>query len=166
MNSFAPDSESTVRVRIFDTTLYQVVKTSAFYHPVHQGQGLLNLETVAFLIENESLGKKMLFDGGSPKDFHKFHPAVRQKMDEILVGVSIDKDPDEILIEAGVPLESVDGMIWSHWHFDHHGAPENFPKSTEIVVGPGFKDMFLPGFPTRPTSLLPESYFKLVNYLI
>ncbi|KAF7547021.1 hypothetical protein G7046_g9138 [Stylonectria norvegica] len=81
-------------------------------------------------------------------------------MDEILFSMIVDKDVDEILVESGIPLESVDSMIWSHWHFDHHGAPDKFPNKVEIVVGPGFKDLFLPGFPTRPDSILPDIYFK------
>lgn len=45
----------------------------------------------------------------------------------------------------------------SHWHWDHIGDPSTFPKTTDLVVGPGFKDQFLPGAPTNPESPLRES---------
>lgn len=38
----------------------------------------------------------------------------------------------------------------SHYHFDHTGDPTTFPSSTEVVVGPGFKEALFPGYPTKP----------------
>ena len=40
----------------------------------------------------------------------------------------------------------------SHWHWDHCGDASQFPNSAEIVVGPGFKENFLPGYPVNPNS--------------
>jgi glyoxylase-like metal-dependent hydrolase (beta-lactamase superfamily II) len=37
---------------------------------------------------------------------------------------------------------------YSHSHFDHIGDMTTFPVSTELVVGPGFAEKWLPGFPT------------------
>ena len=48
----------------------------------------------------------------------------------------------------------------SHWHYDHIGDPSTFPASTELVVGPGFKEAFLPGWPARPDSPVRESDYK------
>lgn len=91
-----------------------------------------------------------------------FHPGVLKKMDEILFSISCEKDVHEILPEAGIALDSIDSMIWSHWHWDHHGAPEKFPRSVKIVVGPGFKEMFMPGFPTNPNAIMADAYFEYV----
>ena len=33
---------------------------------------------------------------------------------------------------------------------DHTGDPSTFPGSTDLIVGPGFKEAFVPGFPTKP----------------
>jgi metal-dependent hydrolase (beta-lactamase superfamily II) len=155
-----PKSENTVRVRAIDTTCDTVVDARAFIQPVHKGHETLNLPTLAFLVENEKLGKKVLFDCGSRKDFSKFAPGVLKKMDEILFDIVVEKDIDEILEEAGVAIDTIDSMIWSHWHWDHHGAPEKFPKKVEIVVGPGFKKAFMPGFPTNPNAILADIYFE------
>lgn len=39
---------------------------------------------------------------------------------------------------------------------DHIGAPALFPKSTALVVGPGFKKQYTPGYPTNPDAVLRE----------
>lgn len=42
--------------------------------------------------------------------------------------------------------------MWSHWHWDHIGDGSKFPAATDIVVGPGFVENFVPGWPIRPES--------------
>lgn len=44
----------------------------------------------------------------------------------------------------------------SHFHYDHIGDPTTFPSSTELVVGPGFKEAVLPGYPTKPDAPVTE----------
>ncbi|KAL2817751.1 hypothetical protein BDW59DRAFT_165798 [Aspergillus cavernicola] len=57
----------------------------------------------------------------------------------------------QVAIEAEeqVGLPRLASVIWSHHHWDHTGSMELFPKTTELVVGPGFKaaQHLLPGFP-------------------
>jgi hypothetical protein len=50
-------------------------------------------------------------------------------------------------------------FVGSHWHWDHIGDPSRFPSSTELIVGPGFKAEFLPGYPARPDAPIRESDF-------
>jgi metal-dependent hydrolase (beta-lactamase superfamily II) len=57
-------------------------------------------------------------------------------------------------------LESLDAVIWSHWHFDHAGDMSKFPPSAKIVVGEGFKDNLLPCYPSNPKSALLESDYE------
>lgn len=51
----------------------------------------------------------------------------------------------------------------SHWHFDHIGDMSKFPPSVNIVVGPGFKENLLPGYPSNPESALLESDYTCVS---
>lgn len=155
-----PASNNTVRVRAIDAMSNQVVDASAFIAPVLPGQETLNLPTMAFLVDHAPSGQRVLFDCGGRRDHQLYAMGVRQKMEEILVAMRTERDMDEILLEAGIPLASVDAMIWSHWHFDHHGAPEKFPPSVDIIVGPRFKELFMPGFPTRPDAILADIYFE------
>lgn len=62
-----------------------------------------------------------------------------------------------ILAKHDVPLSSVTAIVLSHWHFDHFGDPSLFPSDISLVVGPGFKSAFTPGYPATPTSPIPES---------
>lgn len=48
-------------------------------------------------------------------------------------------------------------MVKSHWHWDHIGDPSSFPRSTNLVVGRGFKQAMLPGAPANPESPILES---------
>ena len=50
-----------------------------------------------------------------------------------------------------------DSLIWSHYHWDHCGDTSQFPTSTEIVVGPGFKKNLMPGWPTNAKAMMLDS---------
>ena len=49
--------------------------------------------------------------------------------------------------------------LHSHHHWDHTGDPSTFPSSTSLIVGPGFKEAFIPGYPTNPSSGISESAY-------
>ena len=66
-----------------------------------------------------------------------------------------------------------DAIVWSHWHWDHIGDASKFPDSVDLVVGPGFKENLLPGWPENLGSpLLTKDlasvtvcfYLQLSNY--
>ena len=73
--------------------------------------------------------------------------------------VKVDKDIPEQLVEQGLPLSSVNSIIWSHSHIDHVGDPSVFPPSVGLVVGATFKSDNMPGYPTNPQGLLLDSAF-------
>ncbi len=39
---------------------------------------------------------------------------------------------------------------------DHTGDPSTFPASTDLIVGPGFKDAYVPAYPTVQDSPVDE----------
>jgi glyoxylase-like metal-dependent hydrolase (beta-lactamase superfamily II) len=73
--------------------------------------------------------------------------------------VKVEKDIPEQLTENGLPLSSVNAIIWSHSHIDHVGDPSLFPSSVNLVVGPGFRSEHMPGYPANPQALLLDSAF-------
>ncbi|RAL08780.1 MBL fold metallo-hydrolase [Aspergillus homomorphus CBS 101889] len=156
-----PQSDHTVRVRMVDTTTLMSLRTETLIQPLQLGHEFLNLTDVAFLIENDALNKKIMFDLGSRKDYWNLPTVAKRGISKILSALKVEKDVGEILKESGVSLEEITSIIWSHYHWDHIGDVAKFPPSTELIVGPGFlKDPALfPGYPENPNSPVPADAF-------
>jgi glyoxylase-like metal-dependent hydrolase (beta-lactamase superfamily II) len=144
-----PASSSVVSVRIIDTT--SSIRTPMADMVSHSIKGLSWLEcpAYAFLIEHSTSGRKVLFDLGVRKDFQNLAPPVQNWFKESGASCSVEKDVRTILDEGGVEVNEIESIVWSHWHWDHVGDPSRFPSSTALVVGPGFKSLFVPGAPTN-----------------
>lgn len=41
----------------------------------------------------------------------------------------------------------------SHGHFDHIGNMQTFPSGIDLIVGPGIKEAYMPGWPRRDVPL-------------
>jgi hypothetical protein len=184
-----PISEQTVRVRMIDPGAVMTVKAESFIKPVQKGHELLNLTCVAFLIEHEPSGKKVMFDLGVRKDYWNLAPVIQRRLGAAIPSLRVDGDktPEVLLQKNGISLESIGrwdssnaalfdasflrghlivltnpaSVVWSHYHWDHIGDMSLFPPSTEIVVGSGFKasPVVLPGYPEKPESPLNASDF-------
>ncbi|PYH44766.1 MBL fold metallo-hydrolase [Aspergillus saccharolyticus JOP 1030-1] len=157
-----PQSNRTVRVRMVDTTTQMSIRTDALIQPLQSGHEFLNLTDVAFLIENETLNKKAMFDLGSRKDYWNLPMVARQALSRIIPALKVEKDVSDILIENNIRLEEITSIIWSHYHWDHVGDVSKFPSSTALVVGPGLlrDPALLPGYPDNPVSPIPADAFR------
>lgn len=126
--------------------------------PEIEGHTRSNVPCFSFLIEHPC-GRKLLFDIGLRKDWENLAPVVRHLIESHHITVTAEKDVAEILQENGVDVQGgvIEAVIWSHHHFDHIGNIDTFPSSTRIIVGPGFKDTYLPGYPANPDAALQES---------
>ena len=114
----------------------------------------------SFFVES-STGERAIFDLGVPPNFtESFSPALVERIRSFGWDVSVEKHVVDVLREHGVDPKTVGSIIWSHSHWDHIGDPSTFPSSTDLVVGPGFKENMLPAYPTDPRSLVKESYFE------
>lgn len=81
-------------------------------------------------------------------------------IEDMDIQIDTPLDVADQLIEHGLPLNSIDSIVVSHWHFDHVGDPSLFPKSTQLLVGPGFKSHCVPGYPLSGASPIPEAAFS------
>lgn len=127
--------------------------------PDYVGKPLLKAPCFSFLIEHPSR-KPILFDLGVRKDWEVLPQY--EKWVRLNWYINVEKDVATILKENGWDVDggAFESIIWSHHHWDHVGDASTFPRSTELVVGPGFKEAHLPGFPKRQDATLLESDFE------
>lgn len=107
-----PPASNTVTVRVIDTTTCIYMPVGNMFEPAIKGHTRLASPSYSFLIENESLGIKLLFDLGTQKKWREQAPAVVKMIDESGWDVRVEKDVADILQEHGVPLAAIKAIIW------------------------------------------------------
>ncbi|KAK6082533.1 metallo-beta-lactamase superfamily protein [Seiridium cupressi] len=158
---FNVPSGATAKVSIIDSTLrFSKMKVEFLMGPPVDGFDEVNgLPTWSFLVES-SAGQKVLFDLGVPKDIGTYTPSIQKSIKDGGWELRVEKNVAEVLKDNGINPGDIESVVWSHFHLDHIGDISTFPDSTELVVGPGFKEKFGRGFPTNPDSPVHESYWK------
>nr|POE77602.1 cytochrome p450 monooxygenase mpade [Quercus suber] len=156
-----PASDTTVVLHAINTTASILSPSICFVKPAMKGQEYLNMPTYCFLIQNKAQDKTILFDAGARKDWWNLSPVNTALINSKVPGIRIDKDVVDILAEGGIQPEHVSSILWSHWHWDHIGDASRFPDGLDIVVGPGFKEHYMPGYPTSTDCPMLDSDFAL-----
>ncbi|KAK1974557.1 metallo-beta-lactamase superfamily protein [Colletotrichum cereale] len=149
-----PPSTSTVQVSIIDTTLDGDLPTAPFMGPAIKGFERWHPVGYAFLVTHtdaEGNERRVLFDLGLAKDWENdLPPPVIEAGKAMGMTMTAQKYVSEILTENGVDLGGIEALIWSHAHPDHIGRPSLFPASASLLVGPGIKQAYFPGWPAVP----------------
>ncbi|KAF8216570.1 beta-lactamase-like protein [Mycena galopus ATCC 62051] len=115
----------------------------------------------SFLIEHGSSRTRLLFDLGVRKDPMNYPPAISAFFAAGIYSVPNSfKDIGELLEEGGIPVASINTVIWSHSHFDYIGDMSKFPNTTVLVIGPGTNKELYPEF---PDGVLQVSDFRSVE---
>lgn len=158
-----PTGGTAVTVSAIDSTLWlSGVPTEYFYDPPIPGFGRVRTGCWSLLVEHPS-GRNLVYDLGMRKDWWNCSPAIgiKEYMENgTLESLDVKKNVSEVLTEGGMDLRSIEGVIWSHFHFDHTGDVSTFPKSTKLIMGEGGKDAFMPGYPTDPEAQTLDSDFE------
>jgi glyoxylase-like metal-dependent hydrolase (beta-lactamase superfamily II) len=147
------------KVQIINTTAAISAPVALFMSPAIPGHETMHVPAFSFLVEQASSGRKLVFDLGCRKDWQKFGPAVLDIVTKPGWKIEVETSVAQILQDNGVDAAggAIEGVVWSHWHFDHIGDPSTFPTSTALIIGPGIKETFLPGYPANPQSPLLET---------
>ncbi|KAF1986938.1 hypothetical protein K402DRAFT_393093 [Aulographum hederae CBS 113979] len=151
-----PKSTSTVKVSCIDNGAHIETDIALFMEPPIEGHTRIKCPAFSWLIQHPTHGN-ILFDLSVRKDWENLVPGTADMIKSAGWDVGVPKDVHTILEEHGVSKSSIKAIIWSHYHFDHTGDPSVFPPETELVVGPGFKDNILPGYPAKKDSPILES---------
>ncbi|KAI0130522.1 beta-lactamase-like protein [Xylariales sp. AK1849] len=154
-------SGSVAKFSIIDTStrISKFPSAATLSPPVDGFDQLPRAPSWSFLIESPT-GKKAVFDLGVSKNGDHYPPAVEEMNKMMGLVIEAPKDVAQILKENEVSLDSISSIIWSHWHFDHIGDPSTFPDTTEIVVGPGFKEALLPTYPENEKGAICEETIR------
>ena len=154
-----PEHGETCALSIIDTTCSLTVPAATLVEPVIPGHELMNFPTVAFLIRHVPSGRQVLFDLGCRKDFWNLPAPIAKTIQEKVPGIRVDRSLRDILSEGGTDVDKLEAAIVSHHHYDHIGDPAAFPRTMDLVVGPGFSASFLPGYPIAEASPVFEDAF-------
>jgi len=117
------------------------------------------LPSWCFMIESPC-GQAVLYDLSAPSDLTTFSPARVADLANLSWTITSKSDMASMLRSRGIPPSSIDAIIWSHNHFDHIGDLSTFPSTTKLIVGPGFKASYFPGYPANPESFIKESDYR------
>ncbi|TLS23908.1 hypothetical protein PpBr36_09107 [Pyricularia pennisetigena] len=160
-----PAGSESVTVKIINPVNFGPAVLNRFMAPPVPGfEKLPTLPSFSFLIEHPPSGRKLVFDLGIRKDFETgYSRKISEYIPTTNYDIRVEKDVVEILEEGGVDPRGIEAVIWSHWHWDHIGNPQSFPETTDLIVGPGFKEAMLPGAPSNPESPIQESDYANRN---
>lgn len=152
-----PPGDVAVSVKLINTVNFGPSILTRFMTPMVPGLDTFHsVPSLSFLLEHPS-GRKFIWDLGIRPDYENYSPTIAEYIPTTKYKIEIEKDVADVLQEHGIPPKDIEAIFWSHWHWDHIGNPDRFPKSTALIVGPGFKKAMLPGAPANPKSPILES---------
>lgn len=82
------------------------------FDPPIKGHDKLASPSYSLLVENERLGRKVLFDLGVQKDWEAQAPSTVEMIRDEGWDVRVEKDVNEILEEGGVSGGDIEAIIW------------------------------------------------------
>jgi len=119
--------------------------------PIYPGYEKTAGPSYSTLIYHKPTNSRLLFDLGLRKNWQThLSPNLFKALKPYGFEVKCEKDVADILLENGLSPDDIQTVIFSHHHWDHVGDTTRFPTSTSLLVGPGYKKKYLPGWPVDP----------------
>ncbi|KAI1352969.1 beta-lactamase-like protein [Xylaria sp. FL0043] len=153
-----PSSTSIVNVSIIDTgTIFRGIKTTSFVEPSIPGHEYLAGPCFSFLIQHPTQNRALIFDLAVRKDCQNWPKPFYESFIGAGATAIVPEDVREFLDRHGVDTKNIEGVIWSHSHFDHTGDVSTFEPGTKLIVGPDTKNDVFPGYPAKQAATFNES---------
>ncbi|EJT98780.1 Metallo-hydrolase/oxidoreductase [Dacryopinax primogenitus] len=89
-----------------------------------------------FLVTHMPSGRRIMYDLGVRRDWKEAYPREVMLMARDMWAADAHAETAELLKQGGVDPESVDTIVFSHFHWDHTGNISHFPRAS-LVGGPG-----------------------------
>ncbi|KAJ6561857.1 beta-lactamase-like protein [Mycena capillaripes] len=152
-----PASTATVDVRVFNAANMSLLGVANdFIAPVLPGHENGDFVQFSFLVEHKKSQTRFMFDLGVRGDPQNSVPGIAGFFAAGLIQLEQPRDIPEQLVDGGIPLSSINAVIWSHAHFDHTGDMSRFPNTTGLIIG---SETDTSTFPENPNSTLQDSDF-------
>ncbi|RKL50439.1 hypothetical protein BFJ70_g1600 [Fusarium oxysporum] len=131
-----PPSETSVDVSIIDTKSYfGPFGVEYFLKPGPVGaHKTVGAAFYCFLVHHKPSNTRLLFDLALRKDVENLSRSMHKSIEQGGWEVNVPTDIADILSSNTVPLESINGIVWSHHHWDHIGDPSTFPSTTSLIA--------------------------------
>ncbi|KFZ23479.1 hypothetical protein V502_02036 [Pseudogymnoascus sp. VKM F-4520 (FW-2644)] len=107
-----PASSNIVTVRVIDTTTRLHMHVGTMFDPLIKGHTTLASPSYSFLIENERLERKVLYDLGTQRKWQEQAPCVVDVIKTYGWDVRVEKDVADILEEHRVSLSAIEAIMW------------------------------------------------------
>jgi hypothetical protein len=108
-----PASDNNVKVSVIDTGSRINVPMSVFMDPaLLEHKSDLAVPAYSFLIEQEKLGRKLVYDLGIRKDVSGYAPVVLDRLKSFKFYPA--KDVYKYLKDGGVDLKTIEAVIWRY----------------------------------------------------
>lgn len=175
-----PNGQSAVKVKVIDNGARITGPMAFFLDPPilaeAQRREKMHAPAFSFLVEHEGLQRKVVFDLGIRANPEQYPPAVLKYHEAF--SLVAGREVYDVLKDGGVDLSTIEAIIWryvrvwphierekhsfvsSHHHMDHTGNPNGFPSTTDLIVGPGFKETLLPSYPENPKAMIGQRDYE------
>ena len=94
-------------VRMVDTTTVMTLRAESFVEPVQKGHEIMSVTDVAFLLDHQASGMRVMFDLGCRKDYWNLPAVIQKRLGVVIPALRVDQDIVEILAAGEVALNSI-----------------------------------------------------------
>ncbi|KAL4932479.1 uncharacterized protein BDV17DRAFT_287994 [Aspergillus undulatus] len=118
---FTIPSGSPITVKLIHPVNFGPSHLERFMGPLVPGLNIFERNPAFSFLLKHSSGRKLVFDLGIRKDYQNYAPRIANYIPTTGYKIEVEQNVAEVLVEHGVRLGDIEGVIWSHWHWDHIG---------------------------------------------